>query len=319
MFTILYRGLLKEYQYVRDSLLEHEDYNLCQPILKRSPVAIKAISRGNKWVGRLTSLLRDPVMAPTVRRTMGPEEASTRAKTQDHGGYTEGKLLSIEEEDTVVPVNIKVEPTTEVELAQDVSKEAVHIKASKERDEAAPPARGDQHSWHRRGGPRSAAAVPGTAQGGTWGAHKSAHSLLPQPFPLTGTSGYGADTDLNLCKQEPMYFSDVRLGRPEVGERETHEESLELDDPLNKEDTEEVGDSAKIKSQTVAPADDQDSHEKEKTEEEASLSEEAPTQKGQSVGIQGGLSQSISPVEKEAPKPETPAPETQEIQVHFLC
>ena len=99
---------------------------------------------------------------------MVPEEASTRAKTQDHGGYTEGKPFSIEEEDTVVPSNIKFEATTEDELAQDVSKKAIeHIKASEGRDEAAPPASSDQHSWHQRGGSRSAAEVPGTAQRGT--------------------------------------------------------------------------------------------------------------------------------------------------------
>ena len=84
---------------MRDSLLEPEDYRLCQPILKKSLAAIKAISRGNKWVGRLTSLLRDPVMAPTVRRAMVPEDASTRAKTQGHGGYKGRKLLSIDEEE----------------------------------------------------------------------------------------------------------------------------------------------------------------------------------------------------------------------------
>jgi len=56
-------------------------------------------------------------------------------------------------EDTVVPINIKFETTTEEEPAQDISKEAVeHIKASEETDEAAPPASSDQHSWHQCGG-----------------------------------------------------------------------------------------------------------------------------------------------------------------------
>ena len=140
---------------------------------------------------------------------MVPEEASTRAKTQDHGGYTEGKPFSIEEEDTVVPSNIKFETTTEKEPARDCPKEAVErIKASEETDEAAPPASSDQYSWHQRGGSRSAAEVPGTAQRGTWGAPKAAHSPLPQPLSFTGTSGHldGADTDLDLCKQKPMYF-----------------------------------------------------------------------------------------------------------------
>ena len=110
---------------------------------------------------------------------MVPEEASTGAKTQGHGGYSEGKLLSIEEEYTVVPVNIKFEPTTEVELAQDVSKEAVErIKASEETDETAPPASNDQPSWHLRSGSQGQARPqPGQSQ-----AAEAADSPLSQPL-----------------------------------------------------------------------------------------------------------------------------------------
>ena len=141
---------------------------------------------------------------------MIPEEASTRAKTQDYGGYTEGKPFSIEEEDTVVPSNIKFETTTEKEPAQDCPKEAVErIKASEETDETAPPASNDQPSWHQRGGSQGQARPqPGQSQ-----AAEAADSPLSQPLSR------GAET-----KAPPpprCHICDVK-GQPTAGHWTQH-------------------------------------------------------------------------------------------------